>query len=121
MRWSIRLEGGATVGLPVVAAEGGVWRSLAVEKLSNVDLRADVWRSGGHASGGKPASMRSIPTGTLNPETTRRTDSRAVAAAAGAPERCAMSRSNADYAARGVRGDPRGRKSGAGPAVANPR
>jgi hypothetical protein len=46
MRWSIRLEGGATVGLPVVAAEGGVWRCLAVEQLSNVELRADIWRSG---------------------------------------------------------------------------
>jgi hypothetical protein len=109
------------VGLPVVAAEGGVWRCLAVEQLSNVELRADIWRSGGHAPRGKPASMGSISTRTLNPETTRRKDSKAVAAAAGAPERCAMSRSNTDYAARGVRGDPRGRKSGAGPAVANPR
>src|SRR5215831_14403272 len=31
-----------------------------------------------------------------------------------------MSRSSADYDARGGPGDPRGRKSGAGPTVANP-
>jgi len=31
------------------------------------------------------------------------------------------SQSNSDYAARGERGDPRGRKSGSGPGAANPR
>jgi hypothetical protein len=30
---------------PVLAAGGGVWRCLAVEKLSDVELRADGWRS----------------------------------------------------------------------------
>ena len=31
--------------LPEVAAGGGVWRCLAVEKLSGVELRVDGWRS----------------------------------------------------------------------------
>ena len=51
----------------------------------------------------------------------RKTGSEAVAAATGGPGRCVASRSSADYAARGERGDPRGRKSGAGPGATNPR
>jgi hypothetical protein len=51
----------------------------------------------------------------------RRTDSEAVAAAADAPERYAASRWSGDYAALGVRGEPRGRKSGADLETANPR
>jgi hypothetical protein len=45
----------------------------------------------------------------------------AIAAVTGAPGSFATSRSSTDYAARGAPGDPRGRKSGAGPGVANPR
>ena len=37
--------------MPVVAAGGGVWRCLAVEKLSDVELRTDGWRSEPRASG----------------------------------------------------------------------
>ncbi len=74
-----------------------------------------------HAPKSRPALMKSISTSMLSPETTRKKGSEAVAAAAGAPERCAASRSSADYAARGVRGDPRGRKSGAGAGATNPR
>src|ERR1035438_9131408 len=33
-------------GLPVAPPEAGVWRCLAVEKLRQVELRADAWRSG---------------------------------------------------------------------------
>jgi hypothetical protein len=56
---------------------------------------------------------------TISLETTRKKGSKAVAAASGAPERCVASRASADYAARGVCGDPRGRKSGAGPGATN--
>jgi len=39
--------GGRSHGGPAAApAEAGVWRCLAVEKLSQVQLRADAWRSG---------------------------------------------------------------------------
>src|ERR1700676_5469400 len=41
-------------------------------------------------------------------------------AAAGAPGQFVASRSSGDYAARGVRGDPRGRKFGTGPGATNP-
>jgi len=34
----------------VSASEAGVWRCLAVEKLSQVQLRADAWRSGPRSS-----------------------------------------------------------------------
>jgi hypothetical protein len=74
-----------------------------------------------HALHSKPALMRSISTPTLIRKTIRSKGSEAVAAAKGAPGRYAVSRSSADYAARGVRGDPRGRKSGVGPRAANPR
>ena len=73
-----------------------------------------------HAPRSKPALMKLISMPTLSPETTRKKGSEAVAAATGAPERCAASQSSADYVARGGRGDPRGRKSGAaGPRAAN--
>jgi len=53
--------------------------------------------------------MKLISMPTLSPETTRKKGSEAVAAVTGAPKRCVASRSSADYVARGVRGDPRGR------------
>ena len=74
-----------------------------------------------HAPRGKPALMKLISMPTLSPETTRKKGSEAVAAATGAPERCAASRSSADYVARGVRGDPRGRKSSVGLGATSPR
>jgi hypothetical protein len=46
-----QIGGRSNSGLPVVAAGGGVWRCLAVEKLSDVELRADGWRSEPRASG----------------------------------------------------------------------
>jgi hypothetical protein len=74
-----------------------------------------------HAPRGRLASMKSISTPTLSAEITRKKDSEAVASVIDAPEPCAASRWSVDYVARGVRGDPRGRKSGAGPVATNPR
>ena len=41
-----QIGGKSNSGLPVAPSEAGVWRCLAVEKLSDVELRADAWRSG---------------------------------------------------------------------------
>ena len=38
-------------GLPVAPSEAGVWRCLAVEKLSDVEVRADGWRSAPRSPG----------------------------------------------------------------------
>src|ERR1700740_2813582 len=51
----------------------------------------------------------------------RRTDNEATAEATGARSRCGEWRSSADYVVRGGRGEPRGRKSGAGPGADNSR
>jgi hypothetical protein len=51
----------------------------------------------------------------------RKRDSDAVAAITGVRARCVSLRSSADYVVRGVRGEPRGRKSGAGRGGMNPR
>ena len=40
-----QIGGRSNSRLPVAAAGRGVWRCLAVEKLSDVELRADGWRS----------------------------------------------------------------------------
>src|ERR1700756_262880 len=74
-----------------------------------------------HAPHSKPVLMRSISTPTLIQKRIRSKGSEVVAAAKGLPTRYAGSRSSADYVAPGVRDDPRGRKSGAGPREANPR
>jgi len=113
--------GSSNSGLPMAPGRVGGWRCLAVERLSQVKLCADAWHTELRSPHGKPALMKLISMPTLSPETIRKKGSEAVAAATGAPERCAASRSSADYVARGVRGDPRGRKSGAGPRAANPR
>ena len=67
------------------------------------------------------ALMRWILISTLSLQTIRKKGSEAVGAVTGAPERGARSQSSEDYAARGGRGDPRGRKSGAGLGATNPR
>jgi hypothetical protein len=46
-----QIGGRSNRGLPLVAAGGGVWRCLAVGKLSDVELRADGWRSEPRAPG----------------------------------------------------------------------
>jgi hypothetical protein len=65
-----------------------------------------------HGPSGRPVLMQSILTPTLSPEMIRKMGSEAIAAARGVPERCEGSQSSADYVARGVRDDPRGRKFG---------
>jgi hypothetical protein len=57
---------------------------------------------------------------TFSLETIRKKGHAATAAATSAPEGCEWWRSSVDYDARGVRGDPRGRKFGGGPADTNP-
>ena len=74
-----------------------------------------------HARHDRPALRKWISIPTLSLETTRKRGNEATAAITDAPERSESWQSNSDYVARGVRGDPRGRKSGAGPRVANPR
>ncbi len=37
--------GSSNSGLPMTAERVGVWRCLAVEKLSQVELRADAWHT----------------------------------------------------------------------------
>ena len=107
-------------GLPMTAERVGVWRSLPWRNSAKSSC-APTHGTPSHAPGDKLASMKSTSTPTLSAETTRKKDSEAVASVIDAPEPCAASRSNADYVARGVRGDPRGRKSGAGPGATNPR
>jgi hypothetical protein len=107
-------------GLPMVPDGLGGWRCLAVEKLSQVELRA-THGTPNHAPRGKLVLMKSISTSTLSRGKIRNKGSEGVAAATGAPRRCAASRSSADYGARGVRGDPRGWKSGTGLGATNPR
>jgi hypothetical protein len=63
--------------------------------------------------------MKLISMLTLSPETTRKKDSDAVAAVTGVRAQFAALRWSVDYVARDVRGDPRGRKSGAGLGVTN--
>jgi hypothetical protein len=46
-----QIGGRSNTRLPVVAAGGGVWRCLAVEKLRDVELRAEGWRSGPRSPG----------------------------------------------------------------------
>ena len=69
----------------------------------------------------RPALMKSISMPTLSWEEIRRRGSEATAAISGAPEPGEWWQSIVGYVARGVRGDPRGRKSGAGSAVTNRR
>ena len=58
---------------------------------------------------------------TLSAAKTHNKGNEAIAALTGAPRQFGVLRSSGDYAARGVRGDPRGRKSGAGLGATNPR
>lgn len=37
--------GSSNSGLPMVAGKAGAWRCLAVERLSQVELRADAWHT----------------------------------------------------------------------------
>ena len=60
--------GGSSNSVEPLAAEGrGVWRCLAVEKLSQVELRT-TRGTPSHAPRGRPASMKSISIPTLSPD-----------------------------------------------------
>jgi hypothetical protein len=101
---------------PQKAGASGVasrWRNSA--KLSC------VWAHGiqSYAPNGRPALMKSISISTLSSEGTRKKGSKVTVALTDAPERSVMSQSSGDYAARGERGDPRGRKSVVGLGTAN--
>ena len=43
---AFQIGGRSNSGPPGVLAEAGIWRCLAVEKLSQVELRDDAWRAG---------------------------------------------------------------------------
>jgi hypothetical protein len=92
-----------------------LWRNLA---KSSCALKRGT---PSHAPRGKLASMKSISTQTLSLATIRKRGSEAIAAVTGVRERGESLRSSADYVARDVLGDPRGRKSGVGPGPTNPR
>jgi hypothetical protein len=92
-----------------------LWRSSA--KSSCVPAYGTV----SHARCDRPALRKWTSIPTLSPQMTRKMGNEATAAITDALERSESWRSNADYVVRGAPGDPRGRKSGAGPRVANPR
>jgi len=74
--------GNSNSGLAVVSEGMGGWRCLAVDKLSQIELRADAW----HTEPRSPRQTRIVSMPTLSPKTTRKKGSEAVAAATGAPE-----------------------------------
>jgi hypothetical protein len=67
-----------------------------------------------------PALSKVILTPKIIPRAIHRRDIEAVARAVAGQGWLSRSQSNSDYAARGERGDPRGRKSGAGLSLRNP-
>jgi len=115
-RWHVlcyQLAGGSNSAESLAPEDGGVWRCLAVEKLSQVELRMARGIQS-HAPNGRPALMKLISISTLSPEGTRKKGSELTAVLTDAPARSVTSQSSADYVARGEGGDPRGRKSGVG-------
>ena len=82
-----------------------------------------AWAHGipNHAPRDRPALMKSISILTLSSAGIRKRGSEATAAGSGVPEPGELWQSIAGYVARGVRGEPRGRKLGAGRETTNPR
>ena len=72
--------GSSNSGLPMAPEGVGGWRCLAVEKLSQVELRAGCMAHRATLRVGKPALMKLISTPTLSAEKIRKKDSEAVAA-----------------------------------------
>jgi len=67
-------------GLAVTLERAGVWRCLAVRKLSEIELRAGEWRTEQHSS--RQTRINEVDfEWTLSPEQTRRTGSEVVGAA----------------------------------------
>ena len=117
----------------VISVEEGAIVSNRFPQRARACGAASLWRDSAksscarvlgtpnHDPRGRLALMRRILISTLNQKTIRKKDSEVVAVVTGAPECGARSQSNGDYAARGERGEPRARKSGAGPGTTNPR
>ena len=113
--------GGAGVsGLRTVSAGVGGWRCIVVDKLSQVELQSGGWHTERDRVG-RLALKRLNSTPTLSPAKIHNKDSEAIAALTSAPGLCGVLRSSGGYAARGVRGEPRGRNSGADLGAMNPR
>ena len=96
------------------------WRCTALEKFSRVKLLEDAWRTAPNHS--RPAACvidaTSMPR--IIPRVTRRKDSEGVAREGAEQSSFLALRWSSGYAARGERGDPRGRKPGGGCGVDNP-
>jgi hypothetical protein len=105
-RWHLRVEASGVASL---------WKNSAKSSC------APAYGIASHARRDRPALRKWISIAILSLEITRKMGSEVTAAITGEPERSESWRSNEDYVARGACGDPRGRKSGAGLRVANPR
>src|SRR5262245_43127001 len=117
----------------VINSAGGVIRSSRFSQRAWVYGVASLWRDSArssctrvigtprHVPGSKPALMMSISRWKLSLRKIRSRGNKAVGVVTGVPESCVASQSIVDYAAPDVRGDPRGRKSGAGLRKTNPR
>jgi hypothetical protein len=97
------------------------WATDAASPWRNLAKSSCAPRHGipSHAPGARPALMKLIST-SISRKRIHSKGNAAVAATTSAPGRFGGSRSSTDYAARPARGDPRGRKSGAGPGTENP-
>jgi hypothetical protein len=97
------------------------WRCVVLEKLSKVKLLEDAWRTAPNHS--RPDSC--VTSSDIDvedyPSQIHKMDIEGVAWEGVGQGRFSMLRSNVDYDALGGLGDPRGRKSGGGSAVRNPR
>ena len=100
-----------------VGVFGVAWRWRDSAKLSCALTRGTP----SHAPRSRPALMKSISIATLSPAMIRKRGSEVIAEATGVREPGELLRPSVDYVAPGVRGDPRGRKCGAGPKAADPR
>ena len=76
--------GASNRGLPATPEGAGVWRCLAVEKLSQVELWADGWHTEPRSSR-QTCIVKWISTPTISLEKIRSRGSEAVAAAIGVP------------------------------------
>src|ERR1700739_1939615 len=97
------------------------WRCVALEKLSRVKLVEEPGAQARIIHALAPAWRKPIVTRRIIPSAIHKRHIEEVAQVDVGPGRFSVSQSNSDYAARGERGDPRGRKSGAGPGATNPR
>jgi hypothetical protein len=113
--------GGSSNSVEPLAPEGrGVWRCRAVQKISQVELRSDAWHTEPRSS--QPTCIDEVDFDThAQPGDDPQKGPCGNSAATGVREPGEWLRSSVDYVAPGVRGDPRGRKCGAGLRAANPR